>query len=56
MLAEYENQVARVETQYERGLITEGERKEQIVEIWTEATDEVADAMRDTSTSSTRST
>jgi DNA-directed RNA polymerase subunit beta' len=33
--------------QYERGLITEGERKEQIVEIWTEATDDVADAMRD---------
>jgi DNA-directed RNA polymerase subunit beta' len=47
VLAEYEHRVAGVEAQYERGLITEGERKEQIVEIWTEATDEVASRMRD---------
>ena len=31
---------------YERGLITEEERHEQIVNIWTEATDTVADAMQ----------
>ena len=36
-----------VEAQYERGLITEEERHESIVNIWTEATDEVADAMED---------
>ncbi len=47
MLEKYEDRVTGVEAQYERGLITEGERKEQIVEIWTEATDEVAGAMRD---------
>ena len=35
-----------VEAQYERGLITEDERHETIVNIWTEATDEVADAMQ----------
>ena len=35
-----------VEGNYERGLITEDERHEQIVNIWTEATDEVADAMQ----------
>jgi DNA-directed RNA polymerase subunit beta' len=45
ILAKYEEQVERVEEQYERGLITEEERHERIVEIWTEATDAVADAM-----------
>src|SRR2546429_125575 len=35
----------KVEQAYEHGLITEGERHESIVNIWTEATDTVADAM-----------
>ncbi len=48
ILARYELRVERVEEQYERGLITEEERHEQIVNIWTEATDEVADAMERT--------
>jgi len=48
ILAEYENRVAGVEGQYERGLITDEERHEAIVEIWTEATDTVADAMERT--------
>jgi DNA-directed RNA polymerase subunit beta' len=48
ILALYEKQVERVEEQYERGLITEEERHERIVEIWTEATDAVADAMEKT--------
>ncbi len=38
----------RIERDYERGLITEEERKERIVEVWTEATDAVADAMQET--------
>ena len=42
---------ARSSTQYERGLITEEERHEKIVNIWTEATDKVAEAMVRTSTS-----
>ncbi len=45
ILVGYEEQVERVEEQYERGLITEEERHERIVEIWTEATDAVANAM-----------
>jgi DNA-directed RNA polymerase subunit beta' len=45
ILAEYEARVGNVEQQYERGLITEEERRESIVQIWTEATDAVADAM-----------
>jgi DNA-directed RNA polymerase subunit beta' len=48
ILAEYEGRVARLEQQYERGLITEEERHESIVNIWTEATDTVADAMEET--------
>jgi DNA-directed RNA polymerase subunit beta' len=48
ILADYEKRVANVEAQYERGLITEEERHESIVNIWTEATDTVADAMERT--------
>ncbi|MDQ3670516.1 MAG: DNA-directed RNA polymerase subunit beta' [Actinomycetota bacterium] len=48
ILAGYEERVSTVEAQYERGLITEEERHETIVNIWTEATDTVADAMEQT--------
>jgi DNA-directed RNA polymerase subunit beta' len=48
ILADYEKRVAEVEAQYERGLITEEERHESIVNIWTEGTDTVADAMENT--------
>jgi DNA-directed RNA polymerase subunit beta' len=48
ILAEYEDRVTKVEAQYERGLITDDERHEAIVNIWTEATDKVADAMEET--------
>src|SRR5207248_7830632 len=37
--------VGNVEGLYERGLITEEERHEQIVNLWTEATEDVAEAM-----------
>ena len=47
ILSGFEARVAGVEAQYERGLITEDERHESIVNIWTEATDEVADAMQE---------
>ncbi|MGH9100188.1 MAG: DNA-directed RNA polymerase subunit beta', partial [Acidimicrobiales bacterium] len=46
ILAEYEKKVEGVHGQYDRGLITEDERHETIVNIWTEATDTVADAMQ----------
>ncbi len=48
ILEDYEERVAKIETQFERGLITEEERHESIVNIWTEATDTVADAMEKT--------
>src|SRR3954462_11211452 len=48
ILAEYEERVAKVAAQSQRGLITDEERHESIVNIWTEATDTVADAMERT--------
>ncbi|MGH3030794.1 MAG: DNA-directed RNA polymerase subunit beta' [Gaiellaceae bacterium] len=48
ILEEYEGRVGRIETQFERGLITDEERHESIVNLWTEATDTVADAMEAT--------
>jgi DNA-directed RNA polymerase subunit beta' len=48
IIQEYEERVGGIERQFERGLITEEERKERIQEIWTEATDKVAEAMEDT--------
>ncbi len=48
ILEDYEERVGKIETQFERGLITEEERHESIVNIWTEATDTVADAMEKT--------
>ena len=48
ILAGYEERVAAKIDEFERGLITEGERHEQVTEIWTEATDTVADAMEKT--------
>jgi DNA-directed RNA polymerase subunit beta' len=45
ILAGYEQRVGEVEALYERGLITEEERHESIVNLWTEATEDVAEAM-----------
>src|SRR3989440_4364082 len=45
ILAGFEERVSRVEDAYDQGLITESERHEQITSIWTEATDDVANAM-----------
>ena len=48
ILARYEAEVANVEKEYDRGLMTEEERHERIVAIWTEATNEVGDKMIET--------
>jgi len=47
ILAEFEARVDTVEGQHARGLITDEERHEIIINLWTEATDAVADAMID---------
>ena len=45
ILDRYEKEAEKVENQFRRGIITDGERRQKEVEIWTEATDEVRDAM-----------
>ncbi|NHN55200.1 DNA-directed RNA polymerase subunit beta' [Calidifontibacter sp. DB0510] len=46
ILGKYEPKAAKVQGQYERGLITDEERREELVEIWTQATNEVAAEMQ----------
>jgi DNA-directed RNA polymerase subunit beta' len=45
ILGDYEKRVEDIHAQYDRGLITEDERHETIISIWTAATDDVATAM-----------
>src|SRR5690606_23551897 len=46
ILEEHEARAAKVQGQYDKGLITDDERRQELIEIWTQATDKVADAMR----------
>ena len=43
----YEKQAAKVQTQFENGLTTDAERRQELIEIWNKATAEVARAMED---------
>ncbi|HZB40871.1 MAG TPA: DNA-directed RNA polymerase subunit beta' [Ilumatobacter sp.] len=45
LLDNYEEQAEKVENQFRRGIITDGERRQQEVRIWTDATKDVQDAM-----------
>ena len=45
ILDEHEKRAAKVEQQFKRGIITDDERRQELIEIWTEATDEVQRAM-----------
>jgi DNA-directed RNA polymerase subunit beta' len=47
LLANAEEKADKVQKQYERGLITDLERRQELIEIWTRATDEVAKAMQE---------
>uniref|UniRef100_UPI0035C95120 DNA-directed RNA polymerase subunit beta' n=1 Tax=uncultured Amnibacterium sp. TaxID=1631851 RepID=UPI0035C95120 len=42
-----EARAAKVQTQYETGLITDEERRQELIELWNKATSEVATAMQD---------
>ncbi len=46
ILDTYEARAAKVQTQYLRGLITDDERRQELIEIWTQATNEVANEMQ----------
>lgn len=43
----YEKQAADIESQFEMGLIDDVERRTELIDIWTKATDEVAEAMKE---------
>ncbi len=45
ILEGYESKAEKVQTQYERGLITDDERRQELIEIWTQATNEIAKEM-----------
>jgi DNA-directed RNA polymerase subunit beta' len=45
ILERYDGQATKVQQQYGRGLITEDERRQELIEIWTQATHEVAREM-----------
>ena len=47
LLDRFEADAERVEQQYDRGIITDDERRQKEIEIWTEATDKVRDAMQE---------
>jgi DNA-directed RNA polymerase subunit beta' len=47
ILAEAESEVKEIETQYTSGLVTNGERYNKVVDIWSRTNDQVAKAMMD---------
>ncbi len=47
ILESYETRAEKVQSQYEKGLITDDERRQELIEIWTQATSEVAKEMED---------
>ncbi|MCP2264762.1 DNA-directed RNA polymerase subunit beta' [Promicromonospora thailandica] len=46
ILDEHEARALKVQQQFDKGLITDDERRQELIEIWTQATDKVASAMR----------
>jgi DNA-directed RNA polymerase subunit beta' len=47
ILDRYEKDADKIEKQYQRGVITDEERRQELIEIWTKATSEVAREMED---------
>jgi DNA-directed RNA polymerase subunit beta' len=45
ILDQHEKDASKIESQYRKGIITDDERRQELITIWTQATDEVKDAM-----------
>ncbi len=45
VLKESKEEVAKVEDQYRKGIITDSERKSKVIDIWTHATDKISDLL-----------
>jgi DNA-directed RNA polymerase subunit beta' len=46
IIAKHEKRAAKVQGEYDKGLIDDGSRRRELIEIWTEATSEVATSMQ----------
>jgi DNA-directed RNA polymerase subunit beta' len=46
ILADYEERAEKVQSLYQKGVVTDEERRQELIEIWTEATEKVTDAMK----------
>ncbi|MDF1487006.1 DNA-directed RNA polymerase subunit beta' [Tessaracoccus caeni] len=51
ILASYEKRAAKMDRQYELGVVTDDERRQELIEIWTAATTELTEAMKENFTS-----
>ncbi len=47
ILEQYESKADKVERNFERGVISSGERREELIDIWTDATNKVDEAIRE---------
>ncbi len=47
IMTKAETDAAKIQQNYERGVITDAERRQELIQVWTKATDDVAAAMRD---------
>ena len=48
-LIEVEDEIREIESQFSSGLVTQGEKYNKVIDIWTRASDQVSNAMMDTS-------
>ncbi len=46
ILEEYEDRAEKVQSLFQKGVVTDEERRQELIEIWTEATERVTDAMK----------
>ncbi|AEG43438.1 DNA-directed RNA polymerase subunit beta' [Isoptericola variabilis] len=56
ILDEHEQRALKVQSQFEKGLITDDERRQELIEIWTQATDKIAAVMRENLENNSRNT
>ncbi|MBI5161276.1 MAG: DNA-directed RNA polymerase subunit beta', partial [Micrococcales bacterium] len=46
IIAKHEKQAGKIQAQYDKGLIDDASRRKELIDVWTEATTEVAEAMQ----------
>lgn len=56
ILDEHEQRALKVQDQFDKGLITDDERRQELIEIWTQATDKIASVMRENLENNSRNT